>query len=154
MRRGDLYEAFTDNGRERTGLDAIDWAVRAVELGAGELLVTSIQQEGTGRGYDLELISAIAARVEVPVVACGGAGTPNHVIDAIESGASAVALASMLHYDFVAHHTFDSRDFASDINLQHMKEPRFAKVQATSLADLKGFLSERGITSRPFLIDG
>lgn len=153
MRRGDRYEVFTDNGREITGLDAIEWAVRAAELGAGELLVTSIEREGTGRGYDLQLTRAIAERVEVPVVACGGAGRPSHVVDAIESGASAVALASMLHYDVVAHTEVDPDDFASGINLQHLKTPGFAKIQATSLADLKEFLAERGITSRPLVFD-
>jgi len=153
MRRGDRYEAFTDNGRERTGLDAIDWAVRAAELGAGELLVTSIEREGTGRGYDIELTRAIADRVEVPVVACGGAGKPADVVDAIEAGASAASLASMLHYEFTTRNTVNPGEFASDINLQHLQQPGFAKVQATSLADLKGYLAERGLTSRPLVFD-
>jgi len=153
MRRGDRYEAFTDNGRERTGLDAIDWAVRAAELGAGELLVTSIEREGTGRGYDIELTRAIADRVEVPVVACGGAGKPADVVDAIEAGASAASLASMLHYEFITRNTVNPGEFASDINLQHLQQPGFAKVQATSLADLKGYLAERGLTSRPLVFD-
>jgi cyclase len=151
MRQGDRYEAFTDNGRERTGLDALDWAVRAAELGAGELLVTSIEKEGTGRGYDLELTRAIAERVEVPVVACGGAGNPTHVFDAIECGASAVALASMLHYDFISHYEANPSDFAADINLQHLKQPGFARVKAINLADLKEFLAERGVASRPLV---
>ena len=93
------YEAFTDNGRERTGLDAIEWAVYAAELGAGELLVTSIAQEGTGKGYDVSLTSQVSAAVTVPVVASGGAGQPSHFLDAITQGkADAVAAASMFHY--------------------------------------------------------
>lgn len=95
----DRWEAYTDNGRERTGLDALEWATRGVELGAGELLVTSVDREGTRKGMDLEFLRQITARVDVPVIACGGAGTPEHACRAItEAGADAVAVASMLHY--------------------------------------------------------
>ena len=92
------WEAYTDNGRERTGLDAVEWAHRAVELGAGELLITSVDMEGTRRGFDLELISAIGPRVSVPVIAGGGAGTVEHAAEALRRGADAVAVASLLHY--------------------------------------------------------
>lgn len=93
------WEAYTDNCRERTGLDAVEWARRAVALGAGELLVTSVDREGTQRGMDLELIRRITAAVEVPVIACGGVGTPEHAVQALrEGGADAVAVASVLHY--------------------------------------------------------
>ena len=93
------WEAYTDNGRERTGLDALQWAARGVELGAGELLVTSVDREGTQKGMDLEFLAKITARVNVPVIACGGAGTPEHASRAItDAGADAVAVASMLHY--------------------------------------------------------
>lgn len=153
MKRGDRYEAFTDNGRERTGLDAIDWAVRAAELGAGELLVTSIEKEGTGRGYDLELTRAIAERVEVPVVACGGAGKPSDVLEVIDAGASAACLASMLHYEFIKHYRVNPDEVAPDINLQHLNQPGFAKVKETSLADLKAYLAEHGLESRPLVLD-
>ncbi|HUM16424.1 MAG TPA: imidazole glycerol phosphate synthase cyclase subunit [Candidatus Nitrosotalea sp.] len=95
----DRWEAYTDNGRERTGLDALDWACRGVELGAGELLVTSVDHEGTQKGMDLDFLRRVTARVEVPVIAGGGAGTPEHVCRAItEAGADAVAVASVLHY--------------------------------------------------------
>jgi cyclase len=93
------WEAYTDNGRERTGLDALAWAERGVGLGAGELLVTSVDREGTQKGLDLDLVRRIAAAVDVPVIACGGAGTPEHACRAItEAGADAVAVASILHY--------------------------------------------------------
>jgi cyclase len=95
----DRWEAYTDNGRERTGLDALDWACRGVELGAGELLITSVDREGTRKGMDLEFLGRVTARVDVPVIAGGGAGTPEHACQAItEAGADAVAIASMLHY--------------------------------------------------------
>ncbi|MFI5324821.1 MAG: imidazole glycerol phosphate synthase subunit HisF [Candidatus Rokuibacteriota bacterium] len=95
----DRWEAYTDNGRERSGLDALDWARRGVELGAGELLITSVDHEGTQKGMDLDFLARITALVDVPVIAGGGAGTPEHACRAItEAGADAVAVASMLHY--------------------------------------------------------
>jgi cyclase len=141
-------EAYTDNGREKTGLDVVEWAVRAAELGAGEILVTSIEREGTGRGYDVELTRQIADAVDMPVITCGGAGSPAHILEAVEAGASAVALASVLHYDVVRRLPTRRADFASEINLQHLDRPGFERVQATSLAELKRFLTEHGVASR------
>jgi cyclase len=95
----DRWEAYTDNGRERTGLDALEWAHRAVSLGAGELLITSVDREGTQKGMDLDFLRRVTTLVEVPVIACGGVGTPEHARQAIvEGGADAVAVASVLHY--------------------------------------------------------
>ncbi len=89
------WEAYTDNGRNRTGKDAIEWAHKAVELGAGELLVTSIDREGTKRGCDLDLIKTIAA-LPVPVIACGGIGTVEHA-KAVSSLGVCLALSTSLH---------------------------------------------------------
>jgi len=76
IKKGDgSYEAYTDNGRERTSIDAFKWALQAAELGAGEIIVTSVDREGTGKGFDLELTRRIAESVPIPVIACGGAGT-------------------------------------------------------------------------------
>ena len=99
-RSGDAgtWEVVVTGGRDGTGLDAVDWAMRAVELGAGELLVTSIDRDGTRSGYDTELLRAITSRVEVPVIASGGAAGPDHLIAAIrEGGADAVLAASIFH---------------------------------------------------------
>jgi cyclase len=92
------WEAYTDNGREKTGLDVIEWAQRLVELGAGELLLTSVDAEGTRKGFDLELVATLGPKLGVPVIACGGAGTIDHVGQAVRAGADAVAVASLLHY--------------------------------------------------------
>jgi imidazole glycerol-phosphate synthase subunit HisF len=92
------WKAFTDNGREHTGLNARDWALRAVELGAGELLLTSVDREGTRKGFDLEFIAGIAGQVDVPVVAHGGAGSVDDVVQVARLGVDGVALASVLHY--------------------------------------------------------
>ena len=92
------YEAYTDNGRERTGLDAIDWAKRAIDLGAGEVLLTSVDKEGTRKGFDTDVIGRLGPHVGVPVIASGGAGSIDHVADALAAGADAVAVAGLLHY--------------------------------------------------------
>jgi cyclase len=94
----DGWEAYTDNGREKTGLDVIEWSRKLVELGAGELLLTSVDMEGTRKGFDLELIRALGPVLDVPVIACGGAGSIAHVEQAVRGGADAVAVASLFHY--------------------------------------------------------
>lgn len=94
-----LRSVFTDNGRMATGLEGAAWARRAVELGAGELLLTSVDREGTRRGYDLEFLRQIAAAVPVPVIAHGGAGAPEHLVEAARVGVDGLAVASLLHYN-------------------------------------------------------
>jgi len=93
------WKAFTDNGREHTGLDAYDWARRAVDLGAGELLLTSVDREGTRMGFDLEFIAKLARQVPVPVVAHGGAGKIEDIIEVARLGVDGVAIAALLHYN-------------------------------------------------------
>ncbi len=93
------WEAFTHNGREETGLDVLEWVKKGVALGAGEILLTSVDQEGTRKGYDIELIHAVTTEVSVPVIASGGMGVPEHVVPAVLEGqADAVAMADILHY--------------------------------------------------------
>jgi imidazole glycerol-phosphate synthase subunit HisF len=94
------WEVYTDCGREKSGVDVIEWARRGVALGAGEVLVTSIDQEGTRKGFDVELTRAISSAVTVPVIASGGYGAPEHLEAAVKGGgADAVAFADSLHYD-------------------------------------------------------
>ena len=93
------WEAYTDNGRERTGMDVVEWAQRGVELGAGEILLTSVDREGTREGFDIELVAAVANTVPVPVIASGGMGRLSDVADvALRGQADAVAMADVLHY--------------------------------------------------------
>lgn len=95
----DRWEVYTDNGRERTGLDVVDWAERAVELGAGEILLTSVDREGTRKGFDCALVRAVTQRAAVPVIASGGMGKPEDLIEVVQvGGADAVAMADILHY--------------------------------------------------------
>lgn len=92
------WEAFTDNGREHTGLDVVDWVARAVSLGAGEIMLTSIDQEGTRKGFDVDLLLAVSSRVKVPVIVSGGYGKPADLLDAVKAGASGIAIADALHW--------------------------------------------------------
>lgn len=110
------WEVFTDNGRERTGLDVIEWAQKGAELGAGEILLTSVDFEGTRKGLDIALIEAVTNAVNIPVIASGGMGKPEDLITAvIKGGADAVAMADVLHYDRVE--LSELRELASDNGL-------------------------------------
>jgi cyclase len=98
-REGDGYGVYVDGGRRRVGRDAIEWAREGVERGAGEILLTSMDRDGTEDGYELELTRAVADAVDVPVIASGGAGSLDHLVDAVErGGADAVLCASIFHY--------------------------------------------------------
>lgn len=92
------WEAFTDNGRESTGVDVVEWCRRGYELGAGEILLTSVDQEGTRKGFDTALIEAVTKVVPIPVIASGGMGSTSHMVDAFTHGADAIAMADILHY--------------------------------------------------------
>jgi len=92
------FEVTTHGGRRGTGIDALDWAARAAELGAGEILLNSMDADGTRAGFDTELIAAVRAVVSVPVIASGGAGEAGHFPAAVAAGADAVLAASVFHY--------------------------------------------------------
>jgi cyclase len=92
------WEVYTDCGREKSGIDVVDWAKQGVKLGAGELLVTSIDSEGTRKGFDNMLVQAISSSVDVPVIASGGYGQSSHLVEVVKAGADAVAFADVLHY--------------------------------------------------------
>jgi len=148
------YEAYVNYGRDRTDIDVFEWAIRAVELGAGELMVTSINKEGTGNGFDLELTRRIAKSVSVPVIAGGGAGKVNDVHDVLIQGkAEAVALASILHYNFIRHNSATNEDYTKEGNIEFLKCGKtFSKIQDATLDEIKDYLSEHGIDCRYHLM--
>ena len=157
------YECFVDYGRQRTGVFALEWAQRAVELGAGEILLTSIDREGTGEGFDLELTKLIADAVPVPVIACGGAGKAKDFSEAINVGhADAVSAASVFHYNYAEQ---------VDSMWMQLNEPRLRSgenldsgnidflnfgygglrdvpVEPISIPEVKNYLAEEGIPIR------
>ena len=98
-KNADKWEIFTHGGRNKTGIDAIEFAKKMEENGAGELLITSMDRDGTQVGYDIELMSTISSKVNIPVIASGGVGNLDHLVDGIKLGnASAVLAASIFHY--------------------------------------------------------
>lgn len=147
------YLAFTNYGREKTGVEVIEWAHHVVELGAGELIVTAIDREGTGKGFDLDLTRRIADSVSVPVIAAGGAGTVDHIVDVILEGhADAVCLASMLHYNFIEHCAVNEAEFVAEGNIEFLQGKRGArassKIEDRALPEIKHALREKGIPTR------
>lgn len=159
--------AYTDNGREHTGVEAVGWARQVEELGAGEIVLTSVDRDGTGLGFDLEILRQITAAVSIPVIAHGGAGTPAHVAAALlTGGASAVAVASMIHYGAIAGGALragsdgpvergDERGGAAggdrgEGNFEFLKSGRgFSKVTPLGFPELKAALRVLGVACRP-----
>jgi cyclase len=120
------YEVFIDGAREATGLDALEWVRRGEALGAGEIVVNSIDRDGTASGYDLEITRAVADAVNVPVIASGGAGTVDHIAGGLTDGGAQAAIISSILYS-----------------------PRFDRN--VGVRELKTGLAERGVTTRPYL---
>ncbi len=151
------YEAYIDNGRERTGVDVFEWAQRVCDLGAGEILITAIDREGTGRGYDIELIARTAESVPIPVIACGGAGCKEHFVEVIERGrANAVCAASVFHYNLLQN-IISHNKFKEEGNIEYLKRcvdaksPGMTRISSFNIPDLKSYLSGKGIPCRVFI---
>lgn len=99
-KKNGLWEAYVDAGRESTGVDAVRWAKRLEDLGAGEILITSVDAEGTQKGFDIDLIKEITAELSIPVIASGGAGKPEHIKSLVaNTDVDAIAMASLFHYN-------------------------------------------------------
>lgn len=114
------WEAYTDNGRERTGVDVVEWAIKGCGLGAGEILLTSVDREGTRKGFDVALVRAVATAVPIPVIASGGMGTTEHLVEVIKIGeADAVAMADVLHYNRISMSQIREAAIAAHIPVRH-----------------------------------
>lgn len=148
--RDGRYECLTDYGRERTGLDVFEWVQEAVRRGAGEILLTSVDRDGTGAGFDIELTRRVAESVDVPVIASGGAGCVEHVRDVIEAGkADAVCVASILHYHLLG--SMAVADYPEEGNVDFLKQKvpaaseaahRRRGLQPVALSELKRAVSD------------
>jgi imidazole glycerol-phosphate synthase subunit HisF len=153
MKRADgMYEAYTDYGREKTGVNALEWAIKAMELGAGELMVTSISREGTGKGFDIEMIREIAESVSIPVIAGGGGASVKHIYDLItQAKVDAVSLASILHYNYIRHCKYNESDFIAEGNVEFLLSKKgngMSIFQDVMINDIKGSLMKSGIDCR------
>lgn len=120
------WEAYFDNGREHSGVDAVQWALEGEKLGAGELIVASVDQEGTGNGYDVELMRAVTEIVKIPVVASGGMGKLDHIRDVAENGRiDALAIARSIHYDIFTIQEIRTYCQRSGIPVRHFQDDFF-----------------------------
>ncbi|MFM9093468.1 MAG: imidazole glycerol phosphate synthase subunit HisF [Acidimicrobiaceae bacterium] len=116
------WEAYTDNGRERTGLDVAQWAETGAKLGAGEIFVTSVDQEGTRKGFDCELVAEITKRVEIPVIASGGFGSLDHLSQLVKTAKpTGVAIADSLHYNRYSFEQIRSFCLANGISTRNFR---------------------------------
>jgi len=138
---------YTDNGREYTGIKALEWAKKVEKLGAGEIILTSVDREGTRTGFDIELTKTIAENLSIPVIAHGGAGSPKDIVEVISKGkVNAIAVASILHYDFVEKNKVIS-NYKEEGNIEFLKK-RQKKENNFSLADIKNILRKKNIECR------
>ena len=142
------YLAYTDNGREWTGIEVVEWAKKVESLGAGEVIITSVDNEGTGEGFDIDLTRMVSEAVSIPVIAHGGAGTPQDVVDVVKKGkADAVSLASILHYGIISKQNFVKK--SDEGNIEFLKNKKtFGKITPYDLSKLKRFLLENNIQCR------
>ena len=142
------YLAYTDNGREWTGIEVKEWAKKVESLGAGEIIITSVDKEGTGEGFDIDLTRMVSEVVSIPVIAHGGAGTPQDVVDVIINGkADAVSLASILHYGVINKQNFVKQN--DEGNVEFLKNKKvFGKITPYDLGKLKDFLLKNNIECR------
>jgi len=145
------WHCFTDSGREATGIEAVGWAKRVEDLGAGEILLTSVDREGTGKGFDLEITRRIADAVSIPVIAHGGAGSTADAVAVVRDGhADAVSVASILHYKALDEIEWRDEDFAGEGNIEFIRQRRpFSRVQMLDIAGIKSALIADGVDVRP-----
>jgi len=142
------YLAYTDNGREYTGIDVFEWAQKIDDLGAGEIVITSVDREGTGQGFDLDLISKLNKLVSIPVIAHGGAGNQEQVVDVIKDGhTNAVMISSLFHYQFIKEN--ESNVSSKEGNVEFLKQKRnFHTFEPCTINELKKTLIENKIECR------
>jgi cyclase len=143
------YFAYTDNGREYSGINAVDWSQKAENLGAGEIIITSVDREGTGTGFETELIKLISKSVTIPVVAHGGAGKSQDLVEAVHAGADALCLSSILHYSNIKKLSPSSPDLNNEGNTTFLNSKiKFSKFGKYELVDLRDKLIENRIICR------
>lgn len=142
------YLAYTDNGREFTGIDVFEWAEKVAELGAGEIVITSVDKEGTGQGFDLDLITKVTSIVGIPVIAHGGAGKQSHVVDVLKDGnISSAMISSLFHYHFIKEN--ESQASALEGNVEFLNQKRsFHTFESCSIEEVKRELKSNQIDCR------
>lgn len=142
------YLAYTDNGREYTGIDVFEWAQKVAELGAGEIVITSVDKEGTGQGFDLDLITKITNLVGIPVIAHGGAGKQSHIVDVLKDGnISSAMISSLFHYHFIKENESQASTLEGNVEFLNQKRS-FHTFEPCSIEDVKRELKSNQIDCR------
>lgn len=134
------YMAYVDNGREHTGIEVVTWAKKCEELGAGEIVITSVDREGTGKGYDIELIKSITTAVNIPVIAHGGAGKLEDLIDPVKiAHADALCMGSILHYGYIQSDEYQIAGYIQEGNRKFINSQNksFSKIVPTTISEIK-----------------
>lgn len=144
------YEVFTDNGREYTGIEVVAWAKRVEELGAGEIIITSVDREGTGEGFNIELLQMVSKAVSIPIIAHGGANSPENIVSAIKLGnADAVAISSILHYAAIQSVCNFGNEYKAEGNISFLNSGKVPKnITASSLREIRLALIGANIPTR------
>lgn len=143
------YLAYTDNGREHTGLEVVSWAKKVEELGAGEIVITSVDREGTGLGFDMELIQLVSEVISIPLIVHGGASDEANIATVIKEGkADAVALSSILHYNFIQNNPIAIIG-KEEGNTEFLKSGKtFSRISPTTIKNIKEYLNSNSISIR------
>jgi cyclase len=143
------YFAFTDNGREFTGIEVVKWVKQVQDLGVGEIILTSVDRDGTGSGFDIELLKLVQPHILVPLIVHGGAGRLEHFKDALtEVSVHGFAIGTMIHYDLVNRKLFRNVEFTEG-NTDFLQNPSISDNYNThSIAEIKNFLSENNFNIR------
>lgn len=155
IKRGEgKYECLTDTGRETTGKDVFEWVKEVYDYGVGEILLTSVNREGTGSGYDIELVQKVSDMVSIPVIAHGGAGSVEHFKDVIVNGkADAVSAASIFHYA-LAEYMAKNNDYKEEGNIDFLKQALTTvgfgrkNIHPATVLQVKEYLLKEGISCR------
>lgn len=156
------YEAWVDYGRQPTGIDVFEWSKQVVDLGAGEIYLSSVDKDGSGQGFDIDLVNEVALNSKVPVIACSGAGKTDHFKDVIDSGADAVSAASIFHYHYAEKVETDFMSYNKEQlrmgkqidsgNVEFLKSGYggFGEIQVepASIEEVKNYLHKSGIEVR------
>lgn len=144
------YLAYTDNGREESGLEVVSWAKRVEDLGAGEIVITSVDKEGTGEGFDLNLVKMVAAAVSIPVIAHGGCSGPEDAAKIIMQGhAEAIAVSSILHYCSISEIEKVNGNFEVEGNTSFMESGLiYRKIKPSTIQEIKSEMKNAGISVR------
>ena len=150
IKDGGQYFAYTDNGREYTGVEVFSWAKKVEALGAGEIIITSVDNEGTGNGFDTELVCGIYNTVTIPVIAHGGAGPIPNIDEMVNNcKVSGISIASMFHYDLIKKASIADVGTTGEGNIDFLKSGQaFSKFNTMNIKELKKSLSSNGIECR------